>query len=105
MTGAEQIAAERLRQRTEEGHTDEGDDDWKEGQLARAAVCYAVPPEFFPVLFGKARFDGVPAFWPWNRKWFNPKPADRVKDLVRSGALLAAEIDRIDRETEERARR
>lgn len=98
MTGAEQIAAERRRQKTDEGHTDEADDQWKEGQLARAAVCYTVPTEFFPVLFGKARFDGVPDFWPWDKKWYNPKAARRVQDLVRAGALIAAEIDRLDRE-------
>lgn len=34
-------------------------------------------------------------FWPWQRKWWKPK--DPRRDLVRAGALIIAEIERIDR--------
>jgi hypothetical protein len=33
--------------------------------------------------------------WPWDRKWWKPK--DRRRDLVRAGALILAEIERLDR--------
>jgi len=33
--------------------------------------------------------------WPWGKEWW--KPSDRRRDLVKAGALIAAEIDRLDR--------
>jgi hypothetical protein len=33
--------------------------------------------------------------WPWSREWWQPK--DRRRDLVRAGALIVAEIERLDR--------
>ncbi len=36
--------------------------------------------------------------WPWEEVWFKPSP-DQVRNLVKAGALIAAEIDRINRET------
>jgi hypothetical protein len=41
---------------------------------------------------------GEPAFfavWPFDGSWLKPKSAR--EDLVRAGALIAAEIDRLDR--------
>jgi hypothetical protein len=35
-------------------------------------------------------------FWPWSPDWFKPSP-DPIRDLVKVGALAAAEIDRIQR--------
>ena len=88
--GAAAIAAERLRQVTQEGWTADHDDQHDRGELADAAVTY--------LLFG----DNAPGpdlpferFWPWGHSWWKPK--DRRHDLVRAGALIAAEIDRLDR--------
>lgn len=41
--------------------------------------------------------DRVPVTWPigWAWKWWKPK--DRRQNLVRAGALIAAEIERLDR--------
>jgi hypothetical protein len=33
--------------------------------------------------------------WPWSVQWWKPK--DRRRDLVRAGALIVAEIERLDR--------
>lgn len=34
--------------------------------------------------------------WPWPSKWWKPKSQRR--DLVRAGALILAEIERLDRQ-------
>jgi hypothetical protein len=37
-----------------------------------------------------------PLAWPWAEKWWKPSE-DQVRNLVKAGALIAAEIDRIQR--------
>jgi hypothetical protein len=54
MTEIELIAAERKRQIEEEGWTAEHDEQWKKGELAKAAMCYAMPPERPPYLYYSA---------------------------------------------------
>lgn len=82
-TGIELIAAERKRQVEAEGWTLEHDDNHKTGELSDAAACYAL---------GKRT-----AAWPWSIDWWKPTPDDRVRELVKAGALIAAEIDRLQR--------
>jgi hypothetical protein len=89
MTGIERIAAERTRQIEEEGYRPEIDDRWAGGQLAKAAICYAAEPqpgEFFS--------DWRIAAWPWDKGWWKPTPDNRIRELEKAGALIAAEIDR-----------
>jgi len=84
------IAAERHRQIEAEGWTPEHDDDHTSGQIAGAAACYA--------LTAVAHWGAGPAIehlWPWSRAWWKPK--DKRNNLVRAAALIAAEIDRLDR--------
>ena len=94
MTGIELIAKERERQIEKEGWTKEHDAKHHENDLAVAASAYAMPD-------GARTFmhtcDNVylPIFWPFDAKWWKPTPDDRVKELVKAGALIAAEIDRI----------
>lgn len=33
--------------------------------------------------------------WPWDESWW--KPTNRRRDLVKAGALILAEIERLDR--------
>jgi hypothetical protein len=33
--------------------------------------------------------------WPWDESWW--KPGDRIRELAKAGALIAAEIDRLNR--------
>jgi hypothetical protein len=35
-------------------------------------------------------------FWPWDQDWWKPSP-DPIRNLVKAGALIAAEIDRLQR--------
>ena len=85
-TGIELIAAERERQIKEEGWTPEHDAQHTGDELARAAVCYALPDRI-P--------DTIPLVWPWAEEWFKPTPGDRIRELTKAGALIAAEIDRL----------
>jgi hypothetical protein len=40
----------------------------------------------------------IPCGWPWDAEWFRPVPKDRIRELVKAGALIAAEIDRLNRQ-------
>lgn len=112
MSGAELIAAERQRQVEKEGWTPSHDDEHVHGELATVATCYATPnPQQvhvregygeLPILRGECAVYGdmeftVPLVWPetWHPAWW--KPTDRITDLVKAGALIAAEIDRLQR--------
>lgn len=95
------VIAERNRQIDDEGFTGEHDDGHAEDELAAAGACYANP---FKIeisgdgIFERPLMDGeVPLGWPggWDDVWWTPKT--RRQDLVRAGALIIAEIERLDR--------
>ena len=85
--GAERIMRERLRQMSKEaegeGFSAERDDDYTGEELTSAATSYlhADDHEFAKI------------FWPFPASWF--KPASKIRNLERAGALIAAEIDRV----------
>lgn len=87
--GAIDILEERERQEVKEGWTPEHDDEHVGGELAEAAACYARMSAF------PGPNMGTPPDWPFEGHWFKRGP--RRRDLVRAGALIAAEIDRLDR--------
>lgn len=89
--GVRRIAAERSRQTTEEGWTREHDAQHRGGVMARAAACYALPDEVRDRRIWTAPLRTL--LWPWQSRWWKPK--DRIRDLERAGALIAAEIDRL----------
>lgn len=96
MTAIKDIEAERIRQIEKEGWTFERDDGYEEGGLARAAACYALSGSVQPPRKMSAYMDSVVEYvWPWNTVWW--KPTDRRRDLVKAGALIVAEIERLDR--------
>ena len=96
-TGIELIKDERERQVSQEGWTAGSDDKHQpEGQLALAAACYALPERVRNISRpGLSAF--LHMFWPWHEAWWKPTPNDRVRELVKAGALIAAEIDRLQR--------
>jgi len=96
-TGVELIAEERQRQIEIEGWTAEHDAQHSNGELALAAMCYADPKEYFHQENRYLKIRIPNSYFPktWDIKWFKPK--DRIRDLVRAGALIAAEIDRLNR--------
>lgn len=90
-TGAILIQEERWRQMAQEGWTAEHDDGHQHGELAFAGASYALP---FQLPAGE-----VPGFWPFEKESYKPTPNDRVRELTKAGALIAAEIDRLQRLT------
>lgn len=88
--GAALIVAERARQVSAEGWSAEHDDGHTTGDLARAASCY-LEKYSEPHLWNEERHPD----WPWDDEW-NPS-VDPIRNLVKAGALIAAEIDRLNR--------
>lgn len=99
MTGLEMIAAERKRQIKEKGYSLEHDrKENPAGELALAAMCYACPPQekkSGPLAFFSG--PGQPSMWPWKR-WDWKPGTDRKTALAKAGAMIAAEIDRLQAE-------
>lgn len=107
MTGAELIAAERQRQIDVKGYTPEHDAHHAGCELVMAAKTYAEQASFM-VRYPHMPFEpqqaltiqdirGWPAStWPsgWTNESWRPSP-DPVRNLVKAGALIAAEIDRL----------
>jgi len=113
--GVDLIARERQRQIEDEGWTAEHDDEHTDGSLVLAAVCFATPVKLYR-LVGDSRFifeDPWPHSWAdeWDRRMDPddkeydeslPDPQDysdeeRIDLLIKAGALIAAEIDRLRR--------
>jgi len=95
MTGVELIAAERQRQIEEEGWTAKHDDNFGTGALAYAAACYALPERDFHLWKNAINIDFVKMLWPWESQWWKPTPDNRIRELEKAGALIAAELDRL----------
>lgn len=95
-TGIDYISAERERQVNEEGFTTENDMRYQDGELISAAVCYAIP-EHHRVNSTISPFFRIRVLptWPWDVKWWKPSHGDRIRELSKAGALIAAEIDRL----------
>jgi hypothetical protein len=95
-SGVELIAAERTRQVEVEGWTPEHDAEHAGESLALAACCYAAPPTMrkWRIWSNTNPPKSVPVLWPWGPTFWKPSE-DRVRELVKAGALIAAEIDRI----------
>lgn len=84
--GAALIARERERQVAVEGWTTQHDDRHADCELVRAAQAYLDPT-------------GGREDWPWEAEWFKPS-VDPIPNLVKAGALIAAEIDRLQRKAQ-----
>ncbi|MGX9966093.1 hypothetical protein ACVFYP_22395 [Roseomonas sp. F4] len=92
-----ELARERERQIDGEGFALERDDQYDRGELALAAACYAGETG----TFGSGLLGQVKRLcWPWSALWW--KPTTRRRDLIKAGALIVAEIERLDREAARR---
>lgn len=93
MNGAERIAAERRRQVEVEGYDAEHDRGHAD-ELAKAGACYAAHEHMpFRIMTGDGWAKTVPTGWPWDGTYWRPTPDDRIRELVKAGALIAAAID------------
>lgn len=77
-----EISQERARQKSVEGWSEFHDDRHKGQELTMAAACYTLP--------GIAK-----STWPWDFRWW--KPTTHRRNLIKAGALIVAEIERLDR--------
>lgn len=102
--GAERIAVERARQVEREGWTAAHDDGHEDGALAMAAACYAAAAVDERIYIRDDAHTSAYIFVdPWPRDWedkrrTHPTEPARIRMLVKAGALIAAEIDRVLRE-------
>lgn len=95
LSGVELIAGERKRQIEKEGWSEQHDDSHCNGELADAAAYHAATAPAYRHWRGQ-QFESI---WPegWDSKWDHRKKSDRVRQLAIAGALIAAEIDRLQR--------
>ncbi len=102
-SGTALIHAERVRQTTAEGYHPAHDDGHDDGSLTSAAMAYAEAAHYQiqdPSPDGGFYMKEVPHAWPFRdgiqvNGW---KPStDPIRNLVKAGALIAAEIDRLQR--------
>ncbi|HRN83262.1 MAG TPA: hypothetical protein PK857_00460 [Hyphomicrobium sp.] len=102
---ADELLRERKRQVVVEGNSRAGDDGYVRGELVKAGICYLTNALVWvqmlhdgmskDVLNRKSETAGPPSLWPWAHKWWKPKGPR--ENLVRAGALIIAEIERLDR--------
>ena len=114
------IAEERQRQIEKEGWDSSHDEQHTDESLALAAICYATPANKLRMVTRSGQDDVsggrgdcpvwgsvhylVPKGWPdsWHPVWWSPGhnlEPNRIRDLVKAGALIAAEIDRLVRDS------
>ncbi len=112
-TGIEIIDDERKRQIEEEGHTALKDDSQEYGSIANAAAVYAMTPDKRDE-FTEGGYSVIDVIWPWNDESYKPSEGNiyitnnpsneeiggRIHELAKAGALIAAEIDRLQRSYE-----
>lgn len=98
-SGIELIVAERQRQISKEKWSASHDDGHEHKELARAATAYALHYVSRGWTFKDEpktyQNEKPPDEWPWDDIDWNPQ--DPIRDLVKAGALIAAELDRLER--------
>ena len=101
VSGAALIAEERRRQIEAEGWHEKHDDKHRRMEMARAAAAYVLNAwERTKMQEGATEryvlAAAVNVLWPWESEWWKPAK-DPVRTLVKAGALIAAEVDRLNR--------
>lgn len=99
-----EIARERERQVVDEGWTPQHDDEHDPGELATAACAYVLNAACLlsPLNGTPIEFSGdLPVDWPWDESWWKPTlNGDGRRDLIKAAALIVAELERMDRQTD-----
>ena len=94
-TGTSIITAERERHITKEGFTANHDANFENGELANAAAFYSLSPEMVSFINDHWGNDMALHLWPFDLERLKQTPENRIKQLAKAGALIAAEIDRL----------
>jgi hypothetical protein len=95
MSGAQMIDNERTRQIYEEQWSATHDNGHGLGELIGAAITYS-GHALEQITDGDINAPEGSQYWPWGAAWWKPSP-DPIRNLVKAGALIAAEIDRLQR--------
>lgn len=95
-TGIELIAKERQRQVEKEGWSSEHDDKHNKGELAKAAACYCICDDLRESNRNR-KYLFILRYWKFSPEFWKPSQDNRIKELAKAGALIAAEIDRLQR--------
>jgi hypothetical protein len=107
MTGIEMIAEERRRQIDVEGFNADHDRYNRRGELIDAAIYYAMPENGKPITEYHSHMRNSVSvillpkrFFPhtWHPGWAKRDSKTRLQQLAIAGALIAAEIDRLQAE-------
>lgn len=112
---ARELLAELARRRTQEGFSAAADDAFATGELAHAAAAYAftgaltapedrhaaVSPKGPPISERSWLHNVISELWPFSWSWW--RPSSPRADLVKAGALIIAEIERLDRSAQPKA--
>lgn len=101
-TGVTLIAEERKRQMDVHGYDSKHDSQYQDGSIADMAAIYACSHRNTEIdgrlTIRSAIWGAMPTYpFDWvrsDRDWFTDQP-DRITELVKAGALIAAEIDRL----------
>jgi len=95
------IAEERQRQVEVEGFSIEQDDSYRPCELTDAAAAYLLlSTEARLFDFGGnlvTKYEIPDEIWPWASKSFKPTPGNRLRELVKAGALIVAAIEKEQR--------
>lgn len=92
----QELVEERLRQVDAEGWSLAHDDTLEHGELAMAAAALTVFSASSAERRAGYRFmNWKSPLWPAGWEW---KPKDKRRDLIRAGALIIAELERLDRQ-------
>jgi hypothetical protein len=92
MLAASKLLRERRRQQRDHGYDDAHDDQYQGPELALAAACYLLAyagPDFST--------GHVATYWPWDPVHWKPDAENPRRNLEKGGALLLAELERLDR--------
>ena len=89
------VMGERARQIAVEGWSTDHDDLYGNRELAQAAESYIHHHVWMSDQQRRNTLKYPPLYWPFSRGWW--KPTSRRRDLVKAGALILAEIERLDR--------
>ena len=96
-TGIEIIAEERQRQIEQENFSIDHDVKLyqENNQLEMAAVAYTLPDKLV-TNWQRENLSHRTNFFPWDKRYWKPSPENRIEELAKAGALIAAKIDVIN---------
>ena len=67
-------------------------------QQARYGICRKCGKADTPIIGSADIGRDLDYLFPFEDHWWRPTPNDRIRELVKAGALVAAEIDRLEAE-------